>query len=73
MHSRLVLQAIFPVVCFVYSALCKAGVVQNIFGVPTLLLLKCHQSLKNVALMKKYVEMRERMQNGIQRAGANDF
>lgn len=60
-HSRLLLEAIFPVVCFVHSTLCKAGVVQNIFGIPTLLLLKCHQSLGNMALMKKYIEIRERM------------
>lgn len=60
-HSRLVLQAIFPVVFFEHPALLKAGVVQNIFGIPAMLLLKCHQSSAIMALMKKYIEIRERM------------
>lgn len=51
----------FPVACFVHPALLKAGVVQNIFGIPTMLLLKCHQSSEIMALMKKYIEIRERM------------
>lgn len=55
-YSRLVLQATFPVVCFVHSVLCKAGVVQNIFGIPTSLLLKCHQLLENMALMKNMLK-----------------
>lgn len=60
-HSRLVLQAIFPVVCFVHPAVFKTVVVQNIFGIATLLLLKCHQSSEIMALMKIYIEIRERM------------